>query len=129
MNSLSSLSDLIVWQRARVIRKNISLLTKSFPKDEKYRLIDQILRSSRSIAANIAEGYGRFHYKENIHFCLLARGSLTETLEHLCCAHDEGYISTDQFNEHSNNIQKCHKMLNAYIRSIGKKKLQMTIDQ
>lgn len=121
MNSLASLSSLKVWQESRSIRKNIALLAKSFPKDEKYRLTDQIIRSSRSISANIAEGYGRYHFKENIHYCFQARGSLTETLEHLCCANDEGFISQEKFNEHCKKIQVCHQMLNAYIRSIGKR--------
>ncbi|WP_018128010.1 four helix bundle protein [Balneola vulgaris] len=84
------LSELESWESARQLRIAISDLVKSFPADEKFRLKDQIVRSSRSIPANIAEGYGRFHYQENIQFCRIARGSLYETLEHLMCAKDEG---------------------------------------
>ncbi len=63
------LSELESWKSARQLRIAISDLVKSFPADEKFRLKDQIIRSSRSIPANIAEGYGRFHYQENIQFC------------------------------------------------------------
>ena len=80
---MNSFKELEVLKSAREHRKSISKLIKSFPKEEKYRLIDQILRSSRSVAANIAEGFGRYHYQENIQFCRQARGSLNETLEHL----------------------------------------------
>jgi len=82
-----------VYQSARNYRQKISLLCKELPASEKFLLKDQLIRSSRSITANIAEGYGRFHFKEFIQFCRQARGSLTETLEHLICAADEGYIS------------------------------------
>jgi hypothetical protein len=58
--------DLEVWQRCRDIKKKVWQLCKNFPKEEKYRLSDQMIRTSRSSTACIAEGYGRFHYQENI---------------------------------------------------------------
>jgi len=66
---MNSFKELEVWKSARELRKSISNLTKDFPKEEKYRLVDQIIRSSRSVAANVAEGFGRYHYQENIQFC------------------------------------------------------------
>jgi four helix bundle protein len=66
------------------------LLAKSFPKDEKFLLTGQLLDSARSVTANIAEGFGRFHHQENILFCRRSRGSLCETMEHLISAYDEG---------------------------------------
>lgn len=57
---MSSFEDLEIWKRTRELRKKISILLKSFPAEEKYSLIDQIIRSSRSCTANIAEGYGSF---------------------------------------------------------------------
>jgi four helix bundle protein len=74
--------ELDVWKEARKFRKNVSLVTKKFPEYEKYKLNNQLIRASRSITANIAEGYGRFHYQENIQYCRQARGSLMECLEH-----------------------------------------------
>lgn len=72
----SSFEDLEIWQLARKYRQQISAFVKALPADEKYRLSDQLTRASRSVTANIAEGYGRFHYQENIQFCRHARGSL-----------------------------------------------------
>jgi four helix bundle protein len=59
---MSGLEDLEAWKHTREFRKKISILVKSFPMDEKFRLSDQLIRASRSFTANIAEGYGRFHY-------------------------------------------------------------------
>ena len=86
---MSGFEELDVWKECRKLRKEISKLVKLFPIEEKFKLVDQIVRSSRSTTANIAEGHGRFHYQENIQFCRQARGSLNETLDHLICAFDE----------------------------------------
>ena len=85
--------ELFVWQKARVFKNDISVLVKVFPKEEKYRITDQIIRSTRSINALIAEGHGRFSYPDRIHFCIQARGSLSETVNHLIDAYDEKLIS------------------------------------
>ncbi len=67
--------DLPVYKLCRIFRKEISLIVKKhFPKTETYHLSAQILDSSRSITANIAEGFGRFHYQGNIQFCRQSRG-------------------------------------------------------
>ncbi|MBL7783754.1 MAG: four helix bundle protein [Saprospiraceae bacterium] len=98
------------------MRKDISSLVKSsFPSDERFRLADQVIRSSRRTTACIAEGYGRFHHKENIQFCRMARGSLEETLEHLITAFDENYISSEQLLHFKNQIDNCSRRLNGYI--------------
>lgn len=94
-----SFEDLEAWKKARKLRKKVSNLVKKFPKDEKYRMVDQMIRSSRSITSNIAEGYGRYHFQENIQFCRQARGSLFELLDHIICAKDESYIKNDQFEQ------------------------------
>lgn len=114
--------DLKVWQIAHKISIDIFELTKRFPPDEKYRLKDQMIRSSRSISDNIAEGYGRFHYQENIQFCRIARGSLYETLEHLMCAKDEGYITAEKFQDLNDQILECLKILNGYVQYLKKAK-------
>jgi four helix bundle protein len=73
----------------------LSQLAKRLPKEEKYRLSDQIIRASRSVTANIAEGFGRFHHQENIQFCRQARGSLMELIDHLSVTLDENYITKE----------------------------------
>lgn len=109
-----SFEDLEVWKECRNLRKSISALVKTFPESEKYRLTDQILRSSKSPCANISEGHGRFHYQENIQFCRIARGSLSETLNHLTDALDENYISDTEFEQLNNQIKSCIRLTNGY---------------
>ncbi len=117
-----SFEDLEVWKECRKFRNQISTTTEKFPKEEKYCLTDQIKRSSRSVTANIAEGYGRFHFQENAQFCRQARGSLTETLDHLICALDLGYINEVDLSSHRIQYEQCLKLLNGYIAYLIKSK-------
>ena len=117
-----SFEDLEVWKECRKFRNQISTTTEKFPKEEKYCLTDQIKRSSLSVTANIAEGYGRFHFQENAQFCRQARGSLTETLDHLICALDLGYINEVDLSSHRIQYEQCLKLLNGYIAYLIKSK-------
>jgi len=85
-------------------------------------LVDQLLRASRSVTANIAEGYGRYHYQENIQFCRQARGSLYELIDHLSVALDEGYIDEDKFNRFRKEVLDSVKVLNGYIKYLQNRK-------
>lgn len=121
-NVISGFETLDVWKEARIFRVMIIEFCKSLPGEEKFRLIDQIKRSSRSVTANIAEGYGRFHYLDNIKFCRTARGSLNETLDHLTVALDEKYISSAQFVHYKKQYEKVIRLLNGYIGYLLAKK-------
>ncbi len=121
---MDSFEELEVWKLARQKKIEIKELTNQFPSDEKYRLVDQIIRSSRSIGANIAEGFGRFHYKDNSRFCRNARGSLFETLNHLIDAFDEKYIDERQLQELKSKLFHCNKVLNGYIAYLNKKSVK-----
>lgn len=123
---MNSFEELEVWKLARQLRMNISVLVKKFPSEEKYRLVDQMIRASRSVTANIAEGFGRFHFQENIQFCRQSRGSLTELLDHLYCALDEKLIDIKQFDSLKNEIQQVLKLLNGYILYLKNAKSQTT---
>jgi four helix bundle protein len=81
----------------------------------------QIIKSSDSIAANIAEGYGRFFYKENRQFCFYARGSILETKTWIKKAKSRSLITEDQYNQLFSKLETVHIKLNAYIKFIGKK--------
>lgn len=120
MASINSFEDLECWKEAVVLRKKIRTIIKSFPVDEKYKLTDQLIRASRSVTANIAEGYGRFHYLENSKFCRNSRGSLTEILDHLILAEEEGYIKKEELAELKIEINKCIRILNGYINYLQK---------
>lgn len=75
--------ELIVWEKSRDLKNEIFKLVNNFPPEEKYRLADQVIRSSRSISTQIAEGHGKRTNKDKMKYCMQARGSLSETLNHL----------------------------------------------
>ena len=109
--------DLPVYKACRAFRKKIALISrKNFPKSEEFLLKSQVLGSSRSINANIAEGFGRFHHQENIQFSRQSRGSLDETLEHMITAFDEKYIPKNILSDINKDYKECLKQLNGYIR-------------
>jgi len=114
--------DLEVWQQCRIIRAEIWNLCKNFPKEEKYRLSDQMIRSSRSSTDCIAEGYGRYHYQENIQFCRQSRGSLHELMNQLDTALDCEYIDQNYFNDIIAKIKSAIRLLNGYIKYLKKRK-------
>jgi four helix bundle protein len=121
---MNSFEELEVWKTSQILRNSIWKLTKTFPKVEMYRLSDQLIRSSRSVSANIAEGFGRFHFQENIQFCRQARGSLFEILEHIICSYDLKYIQENEYITYRNQIFNCIKILNGYILYLKKAKLE-----
>jgi four helix bundle protein len=121
--SIQGLQRLEVWKRAkdfalRVYRDVLPLL----PPEEKWNLSSQIRRSASSISANIAEGYGRFYYQENIRFCYTARGSLAETLSHLILSSEAGYIPETLYKELTTEGDELERMLNGYITYLKRSK-------
>ncbi len=118
----STFETLEAWKAARESRIDTSRLVKTFPLDEKFRLSDQMVTSSRSVTANIAEGYGRYHYQQNIQFCRQARGSLYELLDHLTVALDEDYISKEIFESFRARLFSVVKILNGYIAFLRRRK-------
>lgn len=120
---IETFEDLLVWQKARKIRRSIATFCTTLPNDEKYKLADQLLRASRSVTANIAEGYGRFHYQENIQYCRQARGSLYECIDHLSCALDEKYITEKDYKSYKKEIISCIQLVNGYINYFKQSKL------
>jgi four helix bundle protein len=107
---------------ARNLRKEIARLVNKFPQGEKFRLTDQMIRASRSITANIAEGHGRYHYQENIQFCRQARGSLCEMLDHITVALDEAYIELKVYENLHNMFFENIKVINGYINYLKNQK-------
>lgn len=120
---IRSFTDLDSYKECRLLRKNIAQLVKEFfPSEERFRLCDQIIRSSRRVTACIAGGYGRFHHKENAQYCRMARGSLEETLEHLITAYDETYITAEQLKSFKTQIDNCSRLINGYVSYLLKEK-------
>jgi four helix bundle protein len=85
------LDDFELYQVAREFRKRVYGLIRQLPSEEKYALACQMRRAAVSVTNNIAEGHGRWHYRENIQLCRVSRGSTDELIDdfNVCC--DEGY--------------------------------------
>ena len=114
--------DLEVWRHCRDIRNSVWNLTHCLPPQERYNLANQMTRASRSTTACIAEGYGRYHFQENIQFCRQSRGSLFELIDHVDVAVDCGYIKADKANEMIDSIKNAIRLLNGYIRYLKGRK-------
>lgn len=120
--SFSDFTELEVWKKARILRLEVQEVCVSFTDEEKFRLKDQIIRSSRSVTANIAESHGRFHYQESIQFCRIARGSLSETKDHLITALDCGFIDKKRYDGLMVTYVETKRLLNGYINFLRKLK-------
>ncbi len=98
MGAIKTFRDLDVYQLAHDLAMEIFQVTKSFPKEETYALIDQIRRSSRSVAANIAEGWGKRRHENLFKRHLIdSIGSLEETKSWLLCSLDCSYLPRGQY--------------------------------
>lgn len=111
--------DLEVYKIARELSRSISKLIKTLPKCEEYNLKGQMRRAKLSVTNNIAEGFGRFHYQENIQFCRLSRGSICELIDDFNECYDEGYVSVKSHDDLKKNANYLIKVLNGYISSLG----------
>ena len=113
---IRSFEDLDCWKVAREVREFVRQIVGEVPKEEKYRLGDQLTRASRSITANIAEGYGRFHYLDSSKFFSNARGSTYEVLDHLITASDEGLINFKALGQARKLLESAIKLNNGYTK-------------
>src|SRR4051812_5259605 len=115
--TILSFEELDCWKSGRDLRQFVSRqVLPLLPRDEKYRLGDQLIRASRSTTANIAEGYGRNHYLDNAKFCRNAMGSCYEVLDHMICAHDEGWVGDAFLLAARTKVQLTGRCLNGYIQ-------------
>ena len=114
--------DLLCWQKSREVRNAMYRIAETLPDFEKYALANQIRRAAVSITANIAEGYGRYHYQEGLQFYRIARGSLYELKDHLISCFDFQYISREMHEHGSHLIEVAKKTLNGYIQFVRKQK-------
>mgnify|MGYP003325055501 CR=1 FL=1 len=120
MSDIKTFEDLECWKKARRLRIKISELAKTFPNNEKFGLTSQAVRAVRSVTHNIAEGYGRFHFRENAQFCRISRGSFYEVLDQVIIAYEQGYITENTLKEVRKDIFENIKILNGYINYLVK---------
>ena len=119
---LQDYKELDVWRKSVALTTDLYKLTSRFPDTERYGMISQIRRATTSIAANIAEGWGRGSRGEYIQFLTVAGGSLTELETHLIVARNLRFISSDEFGSVSKPLQDIGKMLNRLIAVLRTRK-------
>ena len=108
--------DLEVYKAVREFRKAMYALNRRLPDFEKYELGSQIRRASVSLANNMAEGHGRFHYRDQIRFFLHSRGSLEELLDDLNICLDEKYLCSDEIAKLKGQARGVLILINGYLR-------------
>lgn len=109
--------NLTVYKLAYKLAIDIYLITKTFPKEERYSLTDQIRRSSRSVCTNIAEGYRKRIYPKHFRSKITdADGECSETLVWLDFSKDCHYISTEQYRQLVDEYEQIGKMLGKMIQ-------------
>ena len=91
-------------------------ITKEFPKDEKFRSVDQLKRSSSLTTNNIAEGYNRYSFKEKIRTLVIAKGEAEETKRNILKSAKKGFLDTKQAEGISNQYTELLKGISGYIR-------------
>jgi four helix bundle protein len=114
--------DLKAWQLARCLMIDCHEVANTLPPIERYDLAPQIRRSSKSVMANIAEGYGRYHYLDSLRFYYIARGSLDETISHIITAHDLHYTNDPRHQKLCDLGREAERTLNGYINYVWKQK-------
>jgi four helix bundle protein len=114
-----ALEDLWVYNVAREIGENVWSLVDAWNYFQKDTIGKQLVKAADSIAANISEGYGRYHFKDSKNFLYYSRGSIYETKTWLSKARTRNLIIENDYISLCEKIELLTKMLNSYINSIG----------
>ena len=114
-----NLDDLQVYQMAVTIGEHVWVIVGDWAEFPRNTVGRQFVRAADSIAANISEGFGRYHFKEGRQFSYYARGSLYETKTWLKKANNRSLVSAKDFQSMSTDIDTLLIKLNNYIKTIG----------
>lgn len=115
---IKDFTDLVAWKEAHQLVLDVYILTKKFPKDERFGLISQMRRCATSMTANIAEGFGRQGRQEKIQFYTIACGSTIELQDHLLTSCDLSYMSESERDGLISRAVTVNKLINGLIKSI-----------
>lgn len=114
--------DLKAWQLARRLMNECHQVADGLPAKERYDLASQIRRSSKSVMANIAESYGRYHYLDRLRFLYFARGSLNETINHVITASDLGFFDAPRAKALYELGREAERTLNGFFNHVRRQK-------
>ena len=120
MTKIQKLEDLKTWQEARKLAKILEEIIFLLPSKEEYNLKKHLRECKRDIPANIAEGFGRFYYRDIVQFYRVATGSLNEVKSDIYLCLDEKYIPEDLFQKAFDQVEVVYKFLNGLLTSARK---------
>ncbi|MDH6313412.1 four helix bundle protein [Parabacteroides sp. PFB2-10] len=113
-----SFEHVVAWQKAHEYVLAIYRITRKYPKEEIFCLVNQMRRAAASITANFAEGYARIGHKEKLRFYNISQGSLEETRNFVILSKDLGYISSEEKETLSKQAAEVSRLLNAYCQGL-----------
>ena len=111
-----------IWQKAHKLHLEICKICKIIPNHEKYKLRQQVERSSKSVEDNIAEGNGSYYYNNKIKGLFTARKEVSETQNHLRDMEDKSYLMASKSQEIIDEYEEIKRGINGLVRRISKKK-------
>lgn len=116
------LEDLKLYQECLDFEDKLWKIVNTWEGFNKDTIGEPFVKDADAISGNIAAGYGRYNFKDKKHYCYISRGFLLKTKGWLLKTKERGMIEAGEADELIENVEKIHRMLNAYIRSIGRKK-------
>ena len=122
VSKISRLEDVNAWKEARNLAKIINQIANEAPKQEQYGAKKHLLENARNVPGNIAEGFGRFYYKDSVQFYRVAKGSLNEIKSDVYVCFDREYIDNDLLDKAIRQIEIVDKLVNGLINSAHKVK-------
>ncbi|MEX0746337.1 MAG: four helix bundle protein [Phycisphaeraceae bacterium] len=120
MAQINRYEDLVAWQRAYTLVLDVYRVTRGFPADERFGLVQQVRRAAVSIPSNIAEGFGRHSRPDYLRFLDMARGSTYEVQTQMRLATDLGYFDDEDANI-LDRIAEVERILNGLIQALRRK--------
>ncbi|MBA2277791.1 MAG: four helix bundle protein [Chloroflexia bacterium] len=113
-----SYQDLVAWQRGMDLAEAVYTVTKSWPREERYSLTDQLRRAVVAVPSNIAEGHGRTGPREFLHHCSIACGSLSEAETQLLLAHHLGYVDQPTQDQLMHQTSETARLLHGLMKRL-----------
>jgi len=120
VEKIKSFTDLDTWKEAHSLVLMIYEITKNFPKEEKFGLVNQMRRAGVSITSNIAEGFSRQSSKEKLQFYFMAKGSNIELQNQLLISKDVGYLDKGTFDRLVQQSVRVNKLISGLVRHCKK---------
>jgi four helix bundle protein len=117
-----SFEQLDLYQAARALSRRLAKLSSLLPADERYRLKHQIAKARLSLTNAIAEGHGRYTYKDKKHYCYEARGSLQELVDDINECQEMKYAKAEHLRDLKTDAFRVLQMIDGWARYLEKQR-------